>query len=391
MNQLKVRIVPHARTSIGEEEIAAVTRTLRSGWLTSGPVVAEFEEAFSRRLGDVHSVATNSNTMGQLITLKALGIGPGDEVIVPTTTFVATAMSAHHLGAKIVPVDIDPITLNIDPARIEEAITPRTRLLLPVHLGGLTCDMKAIQAIAARHDDLQVVEDAAHALLSSRDGHVVGAGGSAASVFSFYATKSITCGEGGMVTTRDPALAARLRILRHHGIDRDAFNRQESQGWGYDVSEDGYKANMTDISASIGLAQLAKLDAMQTRRTAIAHRYLDAFADLPLALPALPPPGDSHAWHLFIVRLRAISPLEPPPMSRDSFISAMQNRGVQCGVHYIPLHRHSFWQRQLALDEARFPVAEATFATSVTLPLYAAMSDDDVDYVIETVRGLLSS
>ncbi len=382
---MKTRVIPHARASIGEEEIDAVVGTLRSGWLTGGPMVLAFEQAVSAYLGGPQAVSTNSNTMGLLITLKALGIGPGDEVIIPTNTFVATAMSAHHLGATVVPVDIDPHTLSLAPDRVAAALTPRSRCLLPVHLGGLPRDMEPLHALAARHG-LRLVEDAAHALSASRGGEAVGAAHrSDATVFSFYATKTITCGEGGMVTTQNADLAARLRRLRHHGIDRDAFNRQESRSWDYDVVEDGYKANMTDIAAAIGLAQLRKLPALQARRQAIAHRYREAFAPLPLHLPTAPPAGDSHAWHLFIIRLRPEAPLD-----RDGFMLAMQRRGIQCGLHYIPLHRHSFWRQRLGLTPQAFPVAEEVFASSVTLPLYAAMSDDDVTYVIETVGDLLS-
>lgn len=385
MNQVKTRVIPHARASIGDEEAAAVVHTLKSGWLTTGPVVSEFEAAFSKYLGGgVRSVATNSNTMGLMIALKALGIGPGDEVIVPTNTFVATAMSAYHLGATVVPVDIDPVSLCISPERVEQAVTDRTRMVLPVHLGGLSCDMDAIHDIAARHR-LLVVEDAAHALSASWKGVPIGAGRSAATVFSFYATKSITCGEGGMVTTADPDLAGRLCRLRHHGIDRDAFNRLGRQSWEYDVAEDGFKANMTDLAAAIGLVQLTKLDDLHRRRDAIARRYLKAFADLPVTLPAGPAEGDRHSWHLFIIRLQKTAPID-----RDAFLNAMQARGIQCGVHYVPLHRHSFWQGRLAFSIDDFPVAESVFSSTVTIPLYAAMSDDDVDYVINVVRGLLS-
>ena len=385
MNLLKHRYVPHARPSIGEDEINAVVQTLRSGWLTSGPMVKSFEAAFSDYLGgNVNSIATNSNTMGLLIAMKALGIGPGDEVITTTNTFVATAMSAHHLGAKPVLVDIDPITLNIDPSRIEAAITPRTRLLLPVHLGGLACDMEAIGDIARRHG-LNVIEDAAHALPASWNGQTVGSGVSDATVFSFYATKSITCGEGGMVVTGNLALAKRMKTLRQHGIDHDAFSRLNGRSWDYDVAEAGFKANMTDIAAAIGLVQLAKLDEMQRRRNEIALRYHEAFADLPMTLAALPRPGDKHAWHLYITRLRHDSPL-----SRDDFIDAMTAQNIQCSVHYIPLHRHSFWRKTLNPDLRDFPVAEEVYANTVSLPLYADMTESEQSYVIETVRSLLS-
>lgn len=377
--------VPQSRAEIGNAEIEAVTRALRSGWLTTGPAVYEFEAAFAAYLsGSVHAAATNSNTLGLLIAMKALGIGPGDEVITTTNTFVATAMPAYHLGAKPVLVDIDPHTLLIDPARIEAVITPRTRLLLPVHLGGLACDMEAIHDIATRHG-LSVIEDAAHALPTTCNGRMVGAGESAATVFSFYATKSITTGEGGMVTTTDQDLAQRMRRLRQHGIDRNAFNRLTGNPWAYDVVEAGLKCNMTDIAASLGIVQLGKLDRMWQRRTEIARRYQSAFANLPLVLPAEPQPGDKHAWHLYIVQLRAEAALP-----RDAFISAMASNGIQCSVHYIPLHRHTFWRSTFDLDPRDFPEAEQIFATSVTLPLFAAMTEDEVEYVIDVVQSLLA-
>jgi len=385
MNVLNGQRVALSRASIGEEEIDAVVRTLRSGWLTSGRVVRDFEAAFEAYLGNATiGTSTNSATLGLQIAMKALGIGPGDEVITTTNTFVATAMSAHNLGARPVLVDIDPVTLTIDPNRIEAAITPRTRLLLPVHLSGLACDMDAIGDIAARHG-LKVIEDAAHALPTSWNGRMVGTGMSDATVFSFYATKSITCGEGGMVVTRDPDLAARIKRMRQHGIDRDAFSRLNGRSWEYDVVDAGLKANLTDIAAAIGLAQLGKLETMWLRRVDIAQRYRDAFADLPLILPVDPRPGDRHAWHLYIARLAPHAPL-----TRDDFIDAMSARGIQCGVHYIPLHRHTFWRSSLDCSPRDFPVAEAVFERTVTLPLFAAMTEAELDYVIETVRSLLS-
>lgn len=377
--------VPQSRADITEEEIDAVAQTLRSGWLTSGPAVRDFEHAFSDYLGGgIHASATNSATLGLITALKAIGIGPGDEVITTTNTFTATAAAVHHLGGTPVLVDIDSDTLNIEPNRIEAAITPRTRALVPVHLGGLACDMDAIHDIATRHG-LLVVEDAAHALPASSRGETVGAGRSAATVFSFYATKSITTGEGGMITCGDPALAERIKRLRLHGISSDAFNRLNGNTWLYDVTEAGFKANMTDIAASIGLVQLRKLDAMWQRRNDIARRYYEGLADLPLVLPAQPLPGDRHARHLFIVRL-----LPEVPFGRDQFIASMAELGVQCSVHYTPLHRHTVWQTLLDVDGRDFPVAEAVFARSLSLPLFSAMTDDDVSTVIEAVRSLLA-
>lgn len=386
MSVLQGYRVPQSRADIGEKDIEAVVRTLRSGWLTSGPSVLEFERAFSDYMGGtVQAVSVASVTVGLTIAMKALGVGPGDEVITTTNTFSATAMSAYHLGARPVLVDIDPHTLTIDPAKIEAAITPRTKVLLPVHLAGLSCDMDAIGELACRHN-LHVIEDAAHALPTTWKGRLVGSGAATASVFSFYTTKSITTGEGGMVTTADPDLASRMRRLRLHGIDRDAFSRLSGNSWQYDVAEAGLKANMTDIAASLGVVQLAKLDGMWARRTEIAQRYLHELAGLPLILPADARSGDRHAWHLFICRLSSEAPI-----GRNDFVTAMAAHGVQCAVHYIPLHRHSFWRATLGVTEAAFPQAEAVFNSTVTLPLFSAMTDDDVRYVIDVTRSILSS
>lgn len=385
MTLLKGFSVPQSRADISEDEIEAVSRTLRSGWLTSGPMVRDFEAAFATYLGGtVQGIATNSATLGLLTALQAMGIGPGDEVITTTNTFTASAMPVHQLGGTPVLVDIDPRTLNIDPDRIEAAITPRTRALIPVHLSGLACDMDAIHDIADRHG-LFVIEDAAHALPTTWQGTMVGAGRSAATVFSFYATKTITTGEGGMITCGDPDFARKMKRLRLHGINSDAFQRLGANAWEYDVTEAGFKANMTDIAASIGLVQLRKLNAMWQRRSDIAARYKEALADLPLTLPASAPDGDKHAWHLFIVRL-----LPEARLARNDFITAMAAQGVQCSVHYIPLHRHTVWRRLLDVKEGDFPVADSVFASSVTLPLFSAMTDDDVETVIAAVRSLLT-
>jgi dTDP-4-amino-4,6-dideoxygalactose transaminase len=380
-------LVPLSRPDVDEDDIAAVVECLKSGWLTSGPKVKEFEAAFAGFLGDdVHAVAVNSNTMGLLIALQALGIGPGDEVITSTNTFSATALSIVHVGARPVLVDIDPRTLTIDPAAVEAAITPRTRAIVPVHVAGLACDMAAIGALARRHN-LRVIEDAAHAFPASHDQRLIGNGTSDATVFSFYATKTITTGEGGMVTTPHAEIARQMRLLRLHGIDKDIFSRDgdRRRPWLYDVLAPGHKANMPDMAAALGIEQLKKAWAFHERRVAIAQRYRQAFADLPLVLPVDAPAGDLHAWHLYVVRLADQAPLE-----RDAFIERMAAGSIQCGVHFIPLHHLTYWRRHPELAAACLPQADDAFARSVSLPLFTAMSDLDIDYVIAAVRRLLA-
>lgn len=380
-------VVPLSRPDLGDEEIAAVVECLKSGWLTTGPKSKKFESDFARFLGPgVHAVSTNSNTMGLLLALQALGIGVGDEVITTTNTFVASAMSIVHAGATPVLTDIDPATLNIDPACVQAAITPRTKAILPVHLGGLACDMDRIGAIAARHG-LKVIEDAAHALPTTWRERMIGDHTADATVFSFYASKTVTTGEGGMVATPHAEVAKQVRLLRLHGIDKDVFDRgtDPARPWFYDVVAPGHKANMPDIAAAIGVEQLKKAWKFHERRGAIARRYRDAFADLPLILPADAPDSDLHAWHLYIIRLAPKSPL-----TRDAFIARMAGLGVQCGVHFIPLHRLSYWRERPGAAMRKFPHADAAFQRSVTLPLFTAMSDADVDFVITAVRRLLA-
>ena len=297
--------LPFARPDITEAEIDAVARAMRSGWVTTGPETKAFEQEFAAYLGGgVHAVAVNSATAGLHLALEAIGIGPGDEVIAPTLTFTATVEVARYLGADAVLVDSDPVTLNIDPAKIEAAITPRTKAILPVHYGGLACDMAAIFAMANKHG-LQVIEDAAHALPTTVNGALVGQLPSAATVFSFYANKTMTTGEGGMVVTKDEALAARMKVMRLHGISRDAFDRFTSTtpAWYYEIVAPGFKYNMTDMAAALGRVQLQRLPGFVQRRQQLAARYLRELQGLPLILPADAPAGDAHAWHLFVLRL----------------------------------------------------------------------------------------
>ncbi|MCB2108135.1 MAG: DegT/DnrJ/EryC1/StrS aminotransferase family protein [Rhodobacteraceae bacterium] len=380
-----------ALPDIGEDEIAEVTAVLRSGWITTGARARQLEDDFATYVGKgsegppLHAVAVNSATAGLHLALEAVGIGPGDEVIVPTYTFTATAEVVRYLGAHPVFVDCDPDTLNITAEAIEQAVSKKTKAVIPVHIGGLTCDMTGILDVAKRHN-LKVVEDAAHALPATHNGKTIGALASDATVFSFYATKTITTGEGGMVVTADPDIAKRCRIMRLHGMDRDSFDRYTSDkpSWAYEVVAPGFKYNMTDIAAAIGIHQLRRLPSFHAKRGDMAQRFRDALSGLPLIMPAMPPAGDQHAWHLFIVRLTSDAKL-----NRDDFIRAMTERGIGTSVHFIPLHRQPYWRKTYRLDAKQFPHAENAFKGAVTLPLYTRMTADDEQRVIAAVRDLL--
>jgi dTDP-4-amino-4,6-dideoxygalactose transaminase len=365
-----------------------VVDTLKSGWLTTGPKARRFEDDFSAFLGapGLQSIAVNSATAGLHLALEALGIGPGDEVITTTHTFTATAEVVRYLGADVRLVDIDPATLCIDAAAVEAAITPATRAIVPVHFGGLAADMPALLDIARRHN-LAVVEDAAHALPTTCAGQTIGTLGSNACVFSFYANKTITTGEGGMLVTRDEALAQRARLMRLHGMNRDAFDRFTAKvpGWAYEVVAPGFKYNLTDIGAALGLQQLKKAHALQRARARIAAFYDAAFADLPVLTPPLPRSGDKHAWHLYVLRLG-----DGAGIGRDRFIERLFDAGVGCSVHYIPLHLHPYWRDRYALTPAMFAHSQRAFERSVSLPLYSAMHDADMQRVADAVRRLLT-
>ena len=376
--------LPFARPDITEAEIDAVARAMRSGWVTTGPETKAFESEFAAYLGGgVQAVAVNSATAGLHLALEAMGIGPGDEVIAPTLTFTATVEVARYLGADARLVDVDPVTLNIDPARIDAAITPRTKAILPVHYGGLACDMAAIFDIARRHG-LQVLEDAAHALPTTNNGALIGQLPSAAAVFSFYANKTITTGEGGMVVTKDEELAARMRVMRLHGISRDAFDRFSSKtpAWYYEIVAPGFKYNMTDMAGALGRVQLQRLPAFVQRRQQLAARYLHELKDLPLILPADAPPGDTHAWHLFVIRLR-----DDALVTRDEVIQALSDAGIGTSVHYVPLHRQPYWRDRYGLTPEQFPVAEHSYQRMLSIPLFTAMSDDEQARVIAALKA----
>ncbi len=378
--------LPFALPDIGDEEIAAVTEALRSGWVTTGPKTKQFEQAFSEYLGGgVESITVNSATAGLHLALEALGVGPGDEVIAPSLTFTATVEVARYLGADAVMVDVDPVTLNVDPAKIRAAITPRTKVLMPVHYGGLACRMDEILAIAKEHG-LKVVEDAAHALPTTWKGAPVGQLASDITVFSFYANKTMTTGEGGMAVTRDPELARRMRVMRLHGMSRDAFDRfvSKTPAWYYEIVAPGFKYNLTDIASAMGIEQLRKLPRFLERRQKLAARYYEGLAGLPLVLPADAPAGDVHAWHLYVIRLA-----EGARPGRDAVIEALSQRGIGTSVHYVPLHRQPYWRDRYALKPEMFPVADAAYRSMISIPLFTKMSDADQERVIDALREVL--
>jgi dTDP-4-amino-4,6-dideoxygalactose transaminase len=381
--QAKDNFLPYHRALIGQEDIDAVVQVLQSGWLTTGPRVREFEAAFARYTGASHAVALGSCTAALHTSLAAIGIQEGDEVILPTMTFASSGEVVFYLNARPVLVDCASDSFQIDPAQIEERITARTRAILPVHFAGAPCQMDSILAIARKYN-LKVIEDAAHALPTHYNGKMVGSLGDI-TCFSFYATKTITTGEGGMVTTENPEFAEKIRMLSLHGITKDAWKRYSAQGsWRYDIMEVGYKYNLTDLQAALGLTQLAKCDAMLSRRAQIAQFYdtaiksLDAFEVLPL------PQDIGHAWHLYILQV-APSVLR---IDRDQVIDQLKQRGIGTSVHFIPLHLHSLYQKRLGYILGQFPNAEERFNRAISLPIYAAMTDADANRVVEALNDI---
>jgi dTDP-4-amino-4,6-dideoxygalactose transaminase len=345
-----------------------------------------FEEDFAQFIGSgVEALAVNSATAGLHLALEAAGVSPGDEVITTPFTFTATAEVIRYLGANPVFVDVREDTLNIDPAAIEAVVTPRTKAILPVHFAGLACEMGSILEIAKRHR-LRVIEDAAHALPATYGGRLIGALESDATVFSFYATKTLATGEGGMVVTRDPQLAKRCRVMRLHGIDRDAFDRYTSKtpAWFYSVIAPGFKYNMTDVASAIGIHQLRKVDAFQRRREELAYMYDSALGDICVRCPVHAPAGEKHAWHLYVIRLN-----DDAPVSRDEFIDRMAAAGIGTSVHFIPLHLHPYWRDTYRLRPEQFPNATQAFKYIVSLPLYPRMTDADQHRVIVAIRAIL--
>jgi dTDP-4-amino-4,6-dideoxygalactose transaminase len=379
--------LPFALPEIGEEEIAEVIDSLRSGWVTTGPKAKRFEADFGAWLGSgLEAVAVNSATAGLHLALEAIGVGPGDQVITTTHTFTATAEVIRYLGADPVLVDITPESLCIDPGLVERAITARTKAIIPVHYAGLSADMDRLLDIADTHG-LKVIEDAAHALPCTWRGKRIGTLDSDVTVFSFYANKTITTGEGGMLVTRDPQIAKRARAMRLHGISRDAFDRFTSKvpSWRYEVVAPGFKYNLTDIAAALGIHQLKKAERFQRRRAEIASIYNAGLADLPVILPPQPKHDEIHAWHLYAIQLA-----DNAPIGRDEFIERMFARKIGMSVHYIPLHLQPYWRDTYSLTPDAFPVSQQVYERTASLPIYTRMTDGDVARVIAAIGEALT-
>ncbi|MGY2701580.1 DegT/DnrJ/EryC1/StrS family aminotransferase [Nocardioides sp. HB32] len=385
--------VPFALPDITEDEIEAVTEVLRSRWITTGAQAAAFEEEFAVAVGAPHAVALNSCTAALHLSLEALGVGPGDLVYVPTYTFAASAEVVRYLGAVPVLVDIDPDTLNIDVRALRALVEGAARAeagrpaaVVPVHMAGVSCDMDEIWELA-REFGLVVVEDAAHAFPATYRGRPVGTTPDdvrSTVCYSFYATKTLTTGEGGMVVTRDEEVAERVRMMSLHGLSRQAWARYSGGTWRYDILAPGYKYNLTDIAAALGRVQLRRAHDMHLRRTMIAARYSEMFADLAVDLPTVPEDRTS-AWHLYLLRLH-----ESRIVDRDGVIEGLRKAGVGISVHFIPLHLHTYYRETYRVTPEQFPVATREFERAFSLPMWSAMSVEDVEHVVTMVRGELA-
>lgn len=378
--------IPFHRPEIGEEEIDAVVCTLRSGWLTTGVRTEQFQNEFQSYIEARHVLAVNSGTAALHLALAGLQIGPGDEVITTPLTFCATVNVILHVGATPVLADIQP-NGNIDPQSVADRITARTRAIIPVHFAGAPCDMDAIWSLARKHE-LFVVEDAAHAAGTHYGGHHVGADcfPSDATAFSFYATKNITTGEGGMIVSKQDDLALRIRILALHGISKDAWNRYREEGsWYYEVLENGFKYNLTDIQSAIGIHQLRKLERYVQERTRFAEIYSQELSDLPeLELPS-PVKDGRHSWHLYVLRLN----LDMLTISRGQFIEELRKRKIGASVHFIPIPLHPFFKEWAHLAQNQCPAALQMYPRLISLPLYPSMSDEELRRVIMAVREVV--
>lgn len=375
--------LPFHRASIDDAEIDAVTAVLRSGWITTGPKVKEFEKDLAAYVGAKHAVAVNSCTAAMHLALAAIGLKPGDEVLLPTNTFTATAEVVTYFGAKPVMADCRRDTFNIDERALEERVTANTRAVIPVHIAGQPCDMGSIMDIADRYS-LKVIEDAAHALPTKDGGRMVGSIGDI-TAFSFYATKTITTAEGGMATTDNPEYADRMRMMSLHGISHDPWNRYSAEGsWYYEVVNAGFKYNMTDVAAAMGVHQLKKSDAFRERRSHIAGLYTEAFSKMAEVRPPVVRAGVQHAWHLYILLLDP----ETLAIGRSRFIEELKNRNIGASVHFIPLHLHPYYRDTFGYQRGEFPNAEWVYDRCVSLPIFPGMTDQDVSDVVEAVGDI---
>ncbi len=379
-------IVPFHRPYITEDEILEVTESLRSGWLTMGPKTLKFEQLFREYIGSRNTISANSCTACLHLALKAIDLKDGDEVIIPDITFTATAEVVTYFNAIPVFIDVDEQTLNIDVSKIEEKITDKTKAIVPVHFGGQPCDMDEIREISKKYD-LCIIEDAAHALPAFYRNQKIGTIGDI-TCFSFYATKTLSAGEGGMITTENDEWADRIRILRLHGISRDAWKRYTDEGsWYYEVLEAGYKYNMTDLHAAVGIAQLKKLEDMWHKRKEIAKIYTEAFDKMEeIQTPSVKADRES-AWHLYVIRLNT----EMLRIDRDLFIEELKKRGIGTSVHFIPLHRQPFYKKRYHYRINDFKVSEELYEKIISLPIYPSMTECEVNRVIESVHEIIEN
>ncbi|KAF2395263.1 MULTISPECIES: UDP-4-amino-4-deoxy-L-arabinose aminotransferase [Pseudomonas] len=372
--------LPFSRPSIGDEEIAAVEQVLRSGWITTGPKNQALEEHFANYVGCKHAVALSSATGGMHITLLALGIGPGDEVITPSQTWVSTANMICLLGATPVFVDVDRDTLMTDLDSIEAAITPRTKAIIPVHYAGAAFDLDPLYALADKHG-IAVIEDAAHAAGTFYKGRHVGSQGTA--IFSFHAIKNMTCAEGAMFVSDDEALASRVRMLKFHGLGVDAYDRltggRKPQA---QVIEPGFKYNLADINAAIALVQLERLDEINAKRTQLAQTYLQQLEGLPVQPLAIPAYAQQHAWHLFILRIDA----DRCGLDREAFMKALQEQNIGTGIHFIATHLHTYYRQRF--PDIYLPNTEWNSARLCSIPLFPDMTTDDVERVVDAIANI---
>jgi dTDP-4-amino-4,6-dideoxygalactose transaminase len=382
---VRTEFLPFSPPLIGPEEIQEVVDTLKGDWITTGPKTKRFEQEFASYVGAQSALAVSSATDAMLVALAAMGIGAGDEVITSTNTFCSTVHVIEHLGARPVLVDVEPLTLTVDAGAIERAVTPRTRAIMPVHVYGHPCDMDAICAIAETRG-LKILEDAAHALPAAWRGKRIGSIGDA-TAFSFYATKNLTTAEGGMLTG-SPELIEKARLWSLHGMSRDAYKRYSAEGsWFYEVVLPGFKCNMTDIQASLGLHQLRKLDAFQRRRREIVGKYREAFAGCDAFILPVERPEADHAWHLFVIRLQK----ERLRIGRGEFIEELKRRNIGTSVHFIPIHLHPYYRDKYGFRPEEFPVAMDAYERMISLPLNVRLSDADVEDVIEAVLDVATS
>lgn len=369
---------------IREPEIQEMVETLRSGWIGTGPRVARLEREFRDYLGAAHAVALGSCTAGLHLSLIALGVGPGDEVILPAMTFVATANAVVHVGARPVLVDCRPETMNIDPEAVAAAVTDRTKVILPVHFAGRAAEMDAIEAIA-RPRGIRILEDAAHAVETVHQGRKIGTIGDC-TAFSFYVTKNVVTGEGGMVTTAEEEIASWIKVAGLHGMSKDAWKRYSDDGFRhYEVGFPGFKYNMTDMQAALGLHQLARVEENWKRRAALWERYLEAFRSLPVGLPAPVPEGDRHAYHLFTLQLE----LDRLRMSRDEVQQALHAENIGTGIHYRAVHLHPYYRETLGHEPNDFPHSRRISDTTISLPFSTRLEEQDVEDVVTAVHKVL--